>query len=240
MVPALLLSLAFLLLWWLGRDVICGTWSAMLEFWQGVLGLGGGVSRVDYLLFDIIPFCIPMPSVGAGLPSSFNWGIGMLLVLVLVILSFVIPRRYLPVAYVLRITAFFQATAQVFFYFWPLAFPYEAAGYIHGMLIASWMFIAIVPLVLGFTYYFFDFSLWRKLGLTILIMGHQVLLVPMQYVMQALVMHHQTLLFMPLMFFVFGLPLNVLIFIAFFGWGFSWECRLYDENVQWKVRHRGF
>jgi hypothetical protein len=213
---------------------------AMLDFWQGALGLGGGVSRIDYLLCNVIPFSIPVLNVGAAFPAPLDWWIGLILTLVLLVVSFLIPRRYLPISYLLRITAFFQGTAQVYFYFWRDSFPYEAAGYVHGMLIASWMLIGIIPLVLGFTYYIFDFSLWRKMALTLLIMGHETVLVPMQYVMQAFVMYHRTLLFMPLMFFVFSLPLNVLIFIAFFGWGFSWKDMLYDEEVQWKVRRRAY
>jgi hypothetical protein len=49
-------------------------------------------------------------------------------------------------------------------------------------------------------------------------------------------MHHASLLVMPLLFFVAGLPLNVMMFIALFGWGFSWQDRLHDENVQRQVR----
>lgn len=239
LIPASLLSLSFLLAWWLVREPVYRMWSAMLGFWHSVLGLSDGISRVEYLLFGVIPFAVPMPQVGAGMPSTLQWWTGMLLSLILIACSVIVPRRYLPAAYLLRTVAFFQLTAQIFFHFWRDAFPYEPAGYVHGMLIASWFFLAVIPMVLGLTYYIFDFSLRQKIGLTILIMGHQVLLIPMQYAMQAYVMHAQSLLFMPLMFFVFSLPLNVVSFISFFGWGFSWECMLYDEEVQWKTRPQG-
>jgi hypothetical protein len=240
MIPAFLLTLAFLLGWWLLRDAACRYWSLMLDFWAGVIGLQGGVTVVPYRLFDLIPFSIPFLGVGAGPPGDFTWWIGTIFTAVLVLISFLVPRRYLPLAYMLRVTAFFQGTAQLFFLFWRNGFPYEAGGYIHGMLIASWMLIAVIPVVLGFTYYVFDFSLSRKVALTLLIMGHQTILVPMQYVMQAYVIHHGSLLFLPICFFISSLPLNVVIFIAFFGWGFSWKTMLYDEAVQWKVRGRAY
>ena len=37
---------------------------------------------------------------------------------------------------------------------------------------------------------------------------------------------------------VFGLPLNVLLFIALFSWGFSWRSLLQEQSVQWKARRR--
>jgi hypothetical protein len=240
MIPAFLLSVAFLLGWWLLRDVVCRFWSVMLDFWAAAVGLHGGVSTVSYRLFDLIPFSIPFLGVGAGPPSDFVWWAGLIFTGALVLLSFLIPRKYLPLAYMVRITAFFQGTAQFFFFFWRDGFPYDAAGYIHGMLIASWMLIGILPIVLGFTYFIFDFSLSRKVALALMLIGHQTVLVPMQYVMQAWVIHHTSLLFLPLCFFISSLPLNVVIFIAFFGWGFSWKTMLYQEAVQWRVRGRAY
>ena len=43
---------------------------------------------------------------------------------------------------------------------------------------------------------------------------------------------------LPLLFFVSGLPLNVLVFISFYAWGFSWRNRLQEQQVQLKVRRR--
>ena len=46
------------------------------------------------------------------------------------------------------------------------------------------------------------------------------------------------LLLASVLFFVSGLPLNVLVFIAFYSWGFSWRNRLLEQQVQLKVRRR--
>ena len=123
----------------------------------------------------------------------------------------------------LRVVAFFQVTAQVFFALWLYSFPYGGSAYVHGMLIASVMFVSLIPAVLGTTFYLFDFSVGRKVLLTVIMMVHMIVLIPVQYFLHAYVMYHLSLLFMPLVFFVFGLPTNVLIFISLFGWGFSWK-----------------
>jgi hypothetical protein len=157
---------------------------------------------------------------------------------VLVLVSLLLPRRYLPVSFFLRIVAFFQGCSQLFFAFWPEAFPYSAGGYIHTMLIAGLMIVPLVPIVLGFTYYLFDFSLSRKIGLTAMLMLHLTLLIPLQYAAHGWIMCHSSLLFLPLLFFVSGLPLNVLVFISFYAWGFSWRNRLQEQQVQLKVRRR--
>jgi hypothetical protein len=238
MIPAFLLAIAFVLFWYVVNGGLDRYWSTMLNFWQEALGLGGAVTSIQYRLFGAMPFRIPMLHVDAGLPSITAWWFGLFLTAALTVLSAAIPRRYLPVSYLLRVAAFFQGTAQVFFLFWKEAFPYGLTGYLHGMLIASWMFIAIVPIALGLTYFIFDFTLQRKIGLAAIIMGYQTILVPLQYEMHAYVIHHGSLLFMPLMFLVFGLPLNVFSFIAFYSWGASWRDRLYEESVQWKTRGR--
>jgi len=107
---------------------------------------------------------------------------------------------------------------------------------VHGMLIASLFLLAFIPLVMGLTYYLFDFSLGRKIFLTLIMIGHLLIMVPLQYLLHAWIMYHFSLLFMPLLFFIAGLPLNVMVFIALFGWGFSWQDMLHNEEVQNKVR----
>ncbi|MBI4720740.1 MAG: hypothetical protein HY770_05890, partial [Chitinivibrionia bacterium] len=163
-------------------------------------------------------------------PDFVTWWAGALGTLVLVMITFLMPYRLVPIVYLLRIVAFFQATAQIFFGFIPLEFPYAASGYVHGMFIGSLAFLSLMPFVLAFTFYILDISLIKKFALTLLIMVHICLLVPFQYMAHAYVLYNYSLLFLPLLFFIFGLPLNVLIFIAFYSWGASWK-NLYDRKA---------
>lgn len=213
--------------WLLAMDWVATAWAEILDFWRQVFGWNGYVVLVDYPL----GFTVPYLTVGSGLPSTAGWLFGALLAVILFTATFFIPRRYLPIAYLFRIVAFFQACAQVFFLFWPRAFPYGASGYVHGMLIAGLILITLIPILLGFTFYIFDFGLSKKIALTALIMVHLSILIPMQYMAHAYILHNTSLLYLPLLFFVFGLPLDVLVFIGFYSWGASWKSLWFSKDV---------
>ncbi len=219
MLSSLALVLAVLAVWALVFDRVTIAWAWILDFWQAVFGMGGYALRIEYELGLRFPY-VGFPS---ALPGPRLWILGALLTAALFIGSLFVPRRYLPIASGLRVVAFFQAGAQLFFAFWPESFPYSGAGYVHGMLIAALAFITLIPVLLGMTFYVFDLGWRRKLGLTVLVMLHQVVFVPLQFMAHAVVIYYLSVLFLPLLFFVFGLPLNVLIFIAFYGWGVSWK-----------------
>jgi hypothetical protein len=62
-------------------------------------------------------------------------------------------------------------------------------------------------------------------------MAYLIALIPMQFAAHAFVLHHTSLLFLPVLFFSFGLPLDVMTFIAMYSWGASWKNDLYREDI---------
>ncbi len=236
LVPAALLALALFVGYLLLLGPLARVWVGMLDFWRGVVDIPGHVSLARYDFYGLLEFDVPFMSFASSLPGNAQWWWGLVFTLLLSFGSYAVPPVILPLRYVLRLLAFFQAGAQIFFALWPQAFPYDGAGYVHGMLIAQLMLIALVPVVLGFTYYVLDFGLARKALLTLLTMAHLVVLVPLQYIVHAYVIHHLSLLFMPLVFFVFGLTVNVLVFVSFYSWGVSWHHPLRAEDRDWTRR----
>jgi hypothetical protein len=227
---AAVISAVILIVWSLGLDAVSVFWASIMDFWQTRLGLEGQVSMIHYRMGDSIRFSVPYLYFHAGIPSNDLWWAGTILTALLILASMLLPHKLLPISFMLRIVAFFQGCAQVFFVTWPYEFPYRGSGYIHGTMIACLMLISLVPVLLGFTYFLFDFKLHRKVGLAVLTMCHMVVMVPMQYVLHAYLLHNFSLLFLPLLFFVFGLPLNTLIVIAFYSWGFSWKDHLRTDD----------
>lgn len=223
---AALMAAIILVAWSFGLDAVSVFWASVMDFWQTRLGIEGQVSMVSYRLGDWVRFSVPYLYFQSGIPSNDLWWGGTIATALLILGSMLLPHRLLPISFVMRILAFFQGCAQVFFVTWPYEFPYRGGGYIHGTMIACLMLISLVPILLGFTYFLFDFKLYRKIGLALLTMGHLTVMVPLQYVLHAWLLSHLSLLFLPLLFFVFGLPLNTLIVIAFYSWGFSWKDHL--------------
>jgi hypothetical protein len=81
-----------------------------------------------------------------------------------------------------------------------------------------------LPFLFALTYYIFDFGLLKKAFLTALTMIYLALFLPFQVLLQALVLQ-KTVLFMPLLYIIFGMPVSVLLIIAFYSWGMTWQFR---------------
>jgi hypothetical protein len=115
-----------------------------------------------------------------------------------------------------------QLTALLDFAVHPGAFPYALPQYGLGFLEAGCAVLAVIPLVLGLTFFPFDIALWRKVALTLLVVAHVAVLLPLQVALHVYVVHHLSLLVMPTMFFIWGILVEIFVFVAFYGWGMSW------------------
>jgi hypothetical protein len=205
---------------WVGRG-----WTWAFERMAAPLGFTAGVSGTAFTVGSFVQFQIPHFNVTALPPSSMLWWVTLIVTVVVVAVSFLFRDAFLPLAYALRLAAAVQATALIFFRFAPWPFPYELGGYVTGMLLAGATVIGLVPIVLGLTYHVIDVTFLQKVGLSLAIMGHLLLFVPLQYALQSAVVAYGSLLFLPLSFILFGLLPEIMIFIALYGWGMSWTVR---------------
>ena len=126
----------------------------------------------------------------------------------------------------IRITV--PATALAYFAILPARFPHTPDSYMQGLVTAGIALISSVPLLFGLTFYIFDFGLLKKAFLTAITMTHLALFLPLQVLLQALFLQN-TVLFMPVLYIIFGMPINILIIIAFYSWGMSWFFRSVQE-----------
>ena len=169
-----------------------------------------------------IRFFLPYVSIAAGPSDPFTWWVTGVLTLLAFAVSYGIPEEYLPWIYLLRFLAFVHGTALIYFAFAAARFPHDLSSYTVGMLYFGAILIGLVPPILGFTYYVFDFSLAQKVSLTILTGGYLTLFVPMQYMLHVYLLR-KSILFMPLLYFAFGPFVDVLVFVSLYSWGMSWK-----------------
>lgn len=225
-------SLALFLGWLYALRWIAVFWAKVLAFWTDAMGMGGYATLIHYQLGNVYSFQAPYLAMASAAPDWLMLVGGWVVSVVLYVGTYFLPHRYLPLVYIARLILIFHLIAQLFFTFVPLSFPYSAAGYIHGLLIAGMALIALVPVMLGFTYSIFDYSWWRKVGLALLIMAHLTILIPVQFAAHAFILHHMSLLFLPVLFFAFGLPIDIMVFIGLYSWGASWKHNLHREDIR--------
>jgi len=198
-------------------------WGGLFQVALPALGLGDQVGwhRID--VGSLFSIAIPHPVVAGPWPGTGHFiGVGGFAAL-LVVLSLLLPGRFLPMRYFLRFLAAIQTVSIGYFAFATPPFPYPLPGYMGGLLAAGMAVLALVPIALGLGFYIFDHTLWRQLLLTVLVLGHLVVLLPLQALSHTWLIHHASLLVQPPLFFVFGLLVEILVIVGFYGWAMSWE-----------------
>lgn len=202
---------------WLGR--LYTVFYEEVVWW---VGLPAGVGVTPVTVSSLLTIPVPYFRLEAPWPGAFHWAVVGGLTGVALLLSFALPVRYLPARYFLRFVALVQTVALGYFALSSPPFLYPLPGYTGGMLRAGMAVLTLVPVVLGFAFYIFDHSLARQLLFTVLLIGHLAVLLPLQVLMHAWLSHYLSALVQPTLFFVFGLLLEVLVFVAFYGWAMSW------------------
>jgi hypothetical protein len=162
----------------------------------------------------ILPVVAPSTAllIGTGLASMMLYAASLLL-----------PERFTPAAYFVRAIMILQFATVVCFAIPGFEFPYAPGYYAYKMMNAGVIIIALIPIVLSLTHFQMDFSVSRKIGLGIGSMVYMFIMVPSKYLLQLVFLKFGTVLFLPVLFIFFGLPVEVFTFIALFSWGMSWK-----------------
>jgi hypothetical protein len=202
---------------------VCRFWSNALETGIRFLPLNARLDLADHN-FHILSLHIPYLRMEPVLPTLGIWSVNALLTVLCYAATYLLPAHLKPVIYMGRGIALVQASAFFYFALWPASFPHTPDSYMQALVIAIAAIISIIPLLYALTFYIFDFGLAKKAALTALTMAHLTLFLPLQVLLQALVLQ-QTVMFMPVLYIVFGMMVDVLIIIAFYSWGMTWSFR---------------
>lgn len=218
----ILLPLLFDVGLWLVKDIITAYWRDVINMW---LRFGGSQAEVGWTDVAIVgqPVAFPFPKMVADLPSHVNLIVTGIVCFALFLVSFLIPGTLLPASYMLRAAAFLQLTTVGYFAWWPHEFPYQVPDYVAGSMALNFQLLFIIPLVLALIYYIFDFLVWKKVWLTLLTLAYFIIVTPFQYMLHAWIMYHTSVILMPMLYLMFGLLLDIMMFVAFYAWGMSWK-----------------
>lgn len=197
-------------------------WRLMLDTLRGPLGLPGVVATQ---VVDVGPFAVAVPFFTAESvwPTALDLQSGWITTALLAVFGVLLRGRALPLGYLLRAIAVVQLTAQVWFTFAAPPFSYTMSQYISGLLVCGVVILLLAPFLVGFTFFIFDFSLWQKLLLATMLLVHLAVLLPLQAAVHGFLIYRGSLLAMPILFLVFGVLLDVFVYVALYGWGMSWR-----------------
>jgi hypothetical protein len=229
LVIAIFLFVFFLSVWLALLPWVCDVWKGIFAFGIRVLPLRAELGLAEHHLTPWIRFDIPYLRMESVLPSAQAWWLTCAATLALFATSFLLPSKLIPVIYLLRGILLVPVTALLYFALLPARFPHTPDSYMEGLVTAGIGLISTVPLLFGLTYYIFDFGLLKKAFLTAITMTHLALFLPLQVLLQALFLQ-KTVLFMPVLYIIFGMPVNILIIIAFYSWGMTWFFRPAKET----------
>ena len=219
----LLLPLVFNLLLLLYLDEVLLLWRGIFEFWLMRLRPGTGISAGNIPIGSFL-LHIPVPKLEASLPGMEIWWSTLGVCAAIFLGTFFIPpKRFLPATYILRACLLIQFTALIYFLVLPASFPYDLQSYLTDAIGMSLLFLFIVPWTIGLTYGTFDFSLLQKSVLIAVAVGYFIVALPMQYLLHALLLEQASVLFLPICYLVFGIFIDVMLFVALYAWGMSWR-----------------
>jgi hypothetical protein len=229
LVIAIVLFVFFSSIWIIFLPRVCQFWGRVLAFGIRILPLHAELGLAEHHLTPFLNFDVPYLRMEPLLPSTLTWWLTCAATLVLFAVSFLLPSKLIPVIYLLRGILLVPVTALVYFAVLSARFPHSPDSYMEGLVTAGIALISTVPLLFGLTYYIFDFGLLKKAFLTAITMIHLALFLPLQVLVQALFLQ-KTVLFMPVLYIIFGMPVNILIIIAFYSWGMTWFFRPARES----------
>ncbi len=232
LLTTLMLSLGgfALFLWslpWLGRF-----WQLLFERVRDLTGINAPLGDQQFSLPGNVHFSLPFLAALTPQPDARALGIAGAGAAAIVVVSLLLPERFTPLRYFLRLLALLQGSSILFFATSAEPFPYRLVDHVFVLESAGLVVMGLVPLVLGFTLHVFDLALWKKLLLTLAILVHLAVFVPLQVLVHVWLVLHGTAVVMPVLFLVFGLLLDVLVFVAFYGWALSWRGELERRKVR--------
>jgi hypothetical protein len=220
----IVLALVSLLIWVHALPWISSGWYQCLRVGVERLRLDATVELVPYHFGPMFRVDIPALRMRNLVPHLWTWGLTALACFGLLAISFRLPPRLTPVTYAIRLLVAIQGSALAYFAILPARFPESVESVTGGLMSGGTMLITLVPIIHGLVYYIFDFGMLRKAVLTALTMIHLIVLLPLQCLVEGAILH-QSLLFVPLLYMVFGVPLDILMIMCFYAWGMSWRLR---------------
>lgn len=218
----LLIPLLFDLLIWRLEPVYADFFAGLFRYGLPLLGLSADVS-FSTSGASLPGWVFPVVSLPSYAPGPVAWSISVAIIVVVLNVSRYTPDRFLPGAYLVRFMAFIHSTSLLYFATYPARFPYDLPTHLADSFETGMWFMMVLPWVLGLVYNVFEFSLWQKLTLPLACTLFLGLAIPFQLLTHAYILSQGSLLFLPVLYLLFGILPLTLGCIGLYGLWMSWD-----------------
>ena len=214
------LPLILCALLYLGKPQLFDFWRAIILFWSGLLDMKFIISP---LVNDGGQYALMLPGRAqeAPMPTVMTMATTATVALAVFALSFGMKHARLPLRFPLRIVSVVQLVAVAYFWLYSADFPYSIARHSEDLMTIGFALMLATPVLLAIGFYILNHSLPLKLLYTGLILLFLVVMVPHQVLVQAFIMQHLSVLFMPVLYICFGAVFDALVFVALYSWAVS-------------------
>ena len=224
-VAAAALTIAFTVLAFVAAPVVFDLWRWILRLGSHALGLAQAARLVEVPI-AMLSGTVPTLSVPAAAPGPLALGLSVAIILGLEIAARAVASRALPLTYFLRAVALVLASSVLVFGLGARPPSLELGEFARTTIklsTAVWLF---VPVGYGLTLFLLDITWKRKAALMAIAMAHLALFIPLQVLVMLYLVHHLTLVIVPLWFVFGGVIPQIAILIALYSWGASWPERM--------------
>ena len=198
---------------WVWQSELMVFWDGVIRIWAEWLDLSLSIGSNTT---DTLPD-LSRQNDGSSAPSQATLSLTALAVLAIYLLSERMQDRYYPLATLLRGICVIQTTALVFFEVAPASFPYTISSHVQSQLEIGYLFMLAIPLMLAMGWGVMNVGRFRKLWVPFVFLAYFIVTIPHLGLLHALILDRLSLLFMPVLYFCFGLLLHLMVFIAFYS-----------------------
>ncbi len=179
------------------------------------------------------------PMVVLSVPGSYPGGWVSLIHLILTLVILIaIPKMRIPkpIAVILGLVSFIHLVSALFFLIFPDRFPYQVLDFsttYAEMVVLIWF---LIPVVYGFTLYPLPASLFSKTLLILFSLVFSMVFHLFRYALFLYVLHTYSFLFMAVLFFCFGVLLDMTWMVGFYSFYLSLLSRKLSRDMsvwQW-------
>jgi hypothetical protein len=204
---------------------VTAAWEQWIRWWLQQMALPAGLTVESRRLLGVADYLLVRIELLSA-PVHYNsWAITLTVISALTLASYLFGRRHLALVYLVFLHYLLVLMGLVWFVLVPAPFPHDILSHTRSGLEMSLILVLLVPWLLAPSLYVFDLPLWRKVLGTLVTVTAIAVFAPLQYLLHAVILHHGSLVFMPLLYVLYGLLPNVLIFVALYAWTLSWEPR---------------